>query len=355
MTGRFLTFGFATLMSFVAVPGRAEAQTPDAQPRTTFRSAVDVVSVTAVVRDRKGRFVANLDRQDFIVADGGEQRPLVDFHAESDGPVKLAILVDISGSMRLGSKAVDSRQAAQHLFSALRPTDEAAIFTFDTRLQRVTDFTSDVPALTAALDHVEPPYGQTSMFDAVADTARAVAAAGTGAGDIPQRSAVVVLTDGIDTRSRMTAEQVSSISSGIDVPVYILAVMSSIDDPRQAGAAKLDVAGSLQDLAHVTGGELFTASAPAHASVAARQIIEELRHQYRLAFEASPHPGWRPLEVRARGRDLIVRARAGYTVGGTSGLLTFEKVHGGALSHRDAATDVSGKRINASVTSWRTR
>ncbi len=56
-------------------------------------------------------------------------------------------------------------------------------------------------------------------------------------------------------------------------------------------------------------------SAPAHTSVAARQIVSELRHQYLLAFEASPNPGWRSLEVKARNRDLVVRARSGYTSG----------------------------------------
>ena len=130
---------------------------------------------------------------------------------------------------------------------------------------------------------------------------------------------MVVLTDGVDTRSRLTAEQVSGIASGIDVPVYILAVMASIDDTRHAEDGRAtDDDGALQSLSRWTGGEFFTASAPAHASVAAPHIVDELRHQYVLAFEASTRPGWRPLDVRARGRDLVVRARAGYTVGGAS-------------------------------------
>ena len=119
---------------------------------------------------------------------------------------------------------------------------------------------------------------------------------------------------------RLTAEQVSSIASGIDIPVYIVAVMSPIDDPRREGALP-QTDSPLTNLARWTGGEFFTASAPAHASVAARQIVEELRHQYLLAFEASSHPGWRPLEVRARDSELTVRARAGYRVEGTIGAL----------------------------------
>ncbi len=310
-----------TLPLSVSAAGQVPQSPPaDGQGPARFRSSVDVVSVSAVVRDRKGRFVGNLEQKDFIVAEAGEPRHILDFRAQADGPVKLALLFDISGSMRVGSKEVDARHAARHVVSALRATDEAAVFSFDTRLDRVTNFTSDVSALNAAFEHVEPPFGQTSLYDAIAETARAVAAAGPGGGRLPQRSAVVVLTDGIDTRSRLTSEEVSAIASGIDIPVYIVAVMSAIDDPSQAVSVTAEVqSGGLANLARWTGGELFISSAPAHASIAARQIVDELRHQYVLAFEASTRPGWRPLEVRARDRDLTVRSRAGYTVGGASG------------------------------------
>ncbi len=133
-----------------------------------------------------------------------------------------------------------------------------------------------------------------------------------------QRAAVVVLTDGVDTHSRLKPGEVSGIASEIDVPVYVMAVMSSIDDPRMFDDPDAATAGGLRDLARWTGGELFTMSAPAHTSLAARQIVSELRHQYLLAFEASPRPGWRSLEIKARSRDLTVRARSGYTAGGRS-------------------------------------
>jgi VWFA-related protein len=320
MTGALLLLNAAMVTSlFSGQPGAARPYQPaEAQgpARTTFRSAVEVVSVAAVVRDRKGRFVGNLGQGDFVVAEAGEPRRILDFRAQSDGPVKLALLFDISGSMRMGTKVADARQAARHLFSAMKPGDEAAVFSFDTRLQRVNGFTADLPALEASLDRVEPPYGQTSLYDAIAETANAVALAGAEDGRAQQRSAIVVLTDGVDTRSRLTAEQVSSIASGIDIPVYVVTVVSPVDDPRRDGANQ---PGPLSNLAKLTGGDFFTTSAPAHASVAARQIVEELRHQYLLAFEASTRPGWRPLEVRARDTDLRVRARAGYRVEGTIG------------------------------------
>jgi VWFA-related protein len=311
--GRILAL---VLMVWALGPGGLAAQQQPSD-RPTFRSSVDVVSVAAVVRDRKGRFVKDLSRKDFQVIEGGQPRQILDFRAQSDGPVKLALLFDISGSMRVGAKAVDARQAVRHLFSALRRGDEAALFTFDTRLDQAHDFTSDLAALDAALDHVEPPYGQTSLYDAVAETAHAVANEATRGARLPQRRAVVVVTDGVDTHSRLTPGQVSGIASGIDIPVYIVAVLSSIDDPEHLAENDVQRAdgGGLRDLARWTGGELFTVSAPAHASVAAREIVEELRHQYLLAFEASTRAGWRSLEVRARQRDLVVRARSGYTAG----------------------------------------
>jgi VWFA-related protein len=315
MTGSLLLNVAATL-SLLPAPGGFDRELVQDPPVATFRSSVEVVSVSAVVRDRKGRFVGNLERKDFIVAEAGTPRPILDFRAQSDGPIKLALLVDISGSMRVGSKTVDAQQAARHLFGALRPGDEAAVFSFDTGLDRVTPFTSDIPSLEAALGHVQTPFGQTSLYDAVAQVARAVAAEGPGGGRMPQRSAVVVLTDGIDTRSRLTSEQVATISSSIDIPVYIIAVISPVDDPREGGTAQEELTGPLPTLARWTGGEMFMASAPAHASVAARQIVEELRHQYVIAFEASNRTsGWRALEVRARDSGLTVRARAGYSSG----------------------------------------
>ena len=302
----------ATVLGLLGPLGVAASQPPQGPAR--FKSAVNVVAVTAVVRDRKGRFARGLGSRDFLVAESGQPRPILDFREMSDGPVKLGLLVDASGSMRVGRKAVDARQAAQHLLGALRTDDEAALFSFDTQLDRVTGFTSDISAIDAAFERLNAPFGQTSLYDAVHSAAAVVTAQGRGEGRLPQRAALVVLTDGIDTRSRLTAEQVAAAASAIDVPVYVIAVMAPIDDPKVDDTPPLDVDG-LTQLARNTGGEMFTASSPAHASVAARRIVEELRHQYVLAFEASSANGWRRLEVRARDPKLIVRARTGYSAG----------------------------------------
>ena len=254
----------------VSGPARAQSAVVPAQdPAPRFKSAVDLVSVSAVVRDKKGRFVPRLSREDFIVVEGGERRPIVGFNAEADGPVKVAVLFDISGSMRVGTKSVDAQQAARHLFSSLKKGDEAALFAFDTQLQKVTGFTTDFKGLEARVDKVEQPFGQTSLYDAIAETAKAVGAAAgssSGTGSVPQRAAIVVLTDGIDTKSRLTPQEVSAVASSIDVPVYIVAVMSPVDDPRNPDYGTGALRSGLTDLARWTGGDFFFAISPAHAT-----------------------------------------------------------------------------------------
>jgi VWFA-related protein len=292
-----------------------QQQPPTPQPaKPTFRSAVDLVSIAAVVRDKRGRFARNLNQNDFIVEESGSRRDIVDFRADDNAPVRVALLFDVSGSMRMASRLEDARQAARHLLGALQlgaERDEAAVFSFDMNLQSLQPFTANAGAIEQALAMVKP-YGQTSLYDAIAQTSER--AADTRKSD-PHRRAVVVFTDGMDTSSLMTPEQVASIASGIDVPVYVITVVSDVD--RDTGPVREET--PLESLARWTGGMLFVTSAPAHESIAARQIVDELRHQYVLAFSASPTNGWRALSVKTRDRNLIVRARSGYRAGNGSG------------------------------------
>jgi len=277
---------------------------------------VDLVSVAAVVRDRKGRFARNLRKDDFVVEEGGSRRDIVDFRADDNAPVRVALLFDVSGSMRLATRLEDARSAARQVLSALNlaaSADEAAVFSFDMNLQSLQPFTSDAGAIESALARVAP-YGQTSLYDAIAQTSKAVT--DTRQGD-PRRRAVIVFTDGLDTSSLLKPQQVAAIVSEIDVPVYVMTVAAEVD--RDKGSQAAGAAEPLRDLARWTGGELFVTSAPAHESVAARQIVDELRHQYVIAFAASAEKGWHPLNVKTKNRDLAVRARSGYTAGSRIG------------------------------------
>ena len=303
----------AAVLLLTASVVSSEAQAPAPAP-PKFKSSVDIVSVTATVKYRRGRFVRDLQQGDFTVLEAGDPRRVMSFQAVTDGPVKVGLLVDASGSMRVGRKAVDVLDTVRHLFSAMRGNDEAALMSFDTQLDLVSRFTSDFAGLDAALQRLNPPFGQTSLYDAIGQATSFVADQARSGGQLPQRAALVVLTDGIDTKSRQTTQQVAAIASRIDVPVYIIAVMSPIDDPQVDQTPSFD-ASDLRQLARATGGEMFTATSPAAASLATRDIVADLRHQYVLGFEASAKPGWRAIEVRVRDTKLNVRARTGYTAG----------------------------------------
>jgi VWFA-related protein len=283
------------------------------QDSVTFRGGVDLVTATVSVRDRKGRVVRNLKQSDFEIIDSGVAREIRTFES-GESPVSLAVLLDISGSMAVGGNMERARNAVDIAMAALRSRyDEAALFTFDSQLREVVGFTSELDVLK----HVNlagKPWGQTSLYDAVAETARLVGARSN------RHRAVFVITDGVDTGSRLKAPEVSGIASSIDVPVYLLTVVHPLDHPGgefgvlQADSRAADTA-TLADLARWTGGDMRIASEPAHTAAAIVDLFMELRHQYLISFEPGEREGWHPLEIRARKNDLLVRARSGYFAG----------------------------------------
>lgn len=313
MTSSTLIAVMATMLAtatLCATTVSAQQTTPTVPPVATFKSSVDLVRVSAVVRDRKGRFVRDLAAGDFEVLDAGEPGRIEEFRAD-DSRVSIALLFDVSGSMESGLGY--AREAAEHILSWLNlQGDEVGVFTFDTNLKEVTPFTTGLQHLPRELQSVTP-FGATSLHDAVALAAQRAA---TRDG---LRRAVVVLTDGRDNASHLTPGEVSGIASSIDVPVYIVGIVSAIDNPSSDISTttyeRSALTGSLSDLAYWTGGRSLVVSSIADRSLAARRIVDELRHQYLIAFKSSGTPGWHPLVVRARGRDLTVRARSGYFAG----------------------------------------
>jgi Ca-activated chloride channel family protein len=224
--------------------------------------------------------------------------------------LSIALLFDVSGSMQ--GQLPQAREAASLVLGALEPRDETAVYRFDTRLQEARSFTEGSRTLPPSMTTVVP-FGATSLHDAIAKTAERAA---TRDG---RRRAVVVFTDGNDNASRLTPAEVSGIASAIDVPVYIVGVVSALDDPASktatASSEHSPLTGALANLATWTGGQAFVVSSPAQRSAVARQIVDEMRHQYLIAIESSAEPGWHRLTLRVRNRDLTVRARSGYIVG----------------------------------------
>jgi VWFA-related protein len=288
----------------LAAEGRQEQLDHSQQ---TFRASVDVVTIQASVRDGRGRPVKGLTARDFEIRDNGQLRPMLSLREDLHPPVSLAILVDMSGSMRLGPKMPMAGQALDGVLSQLRTgEDEVALFTFDSALHEREAFTRNLSVLQGALSEFEP-FGTTSLYDATAETARRVAARSA------THKAVVVLTDGVDTSSALAPSAVSALASSIDVPVYVVATVPSVDQRAMIQSADRGAdAADLRDLAEWTGGHFLFTTTFAETAVAAGGIIAEIRQQYLLAIAATDAREWRRLDVRVKRPSAIVKARSGY-------------------------------------------
>src|ERR1700687_4278201 len=126
-----LTVAMLILMPIMTAWSTAQSPAP---PPQIFRSAVDLVTIQASVRDAHGRVVQGLTRADFEVRDNGQVRPVIEFRADRQSPVTLAILVDMSGSMSIGAKIAMARQTYESVIAQLHDQDEVALFTFDSSL-----------------------------------------------------------------------------------------------------------------------------------------------------------------------------------------------------------------------------
>lgn len=292
---RVVCIAALVLVATAAIPTAQQSEAP------VFKSGVERVTVAAVVRDSKGKLVTNLRAQDFELLDSGRRRPLIDVWSEPS-PASIAILVDASGSM--ATKMDLAREAAQSVVAGLRPSiDEVALFSFDTELKELRPFSTHTDNTQHAWSTTRP-FGATSLWDVIAQTAREIS-------ERERRRALVVITDGVDSASKLKPDEVSAIASSVDVPVYML-VVTFLED---TGGDPQPLQGPLADLAIWTGGDSAVIRDALGAATAARHILTELQYQYVIAFEPSSIPGWHPLSIKTRKNGLTVRARSGYTVG----------------------------------------
>jgi len=312
MSARLREFWVAAGLSIGLVTVSPSAQDAVLPQQQTFRSAVDVVTIQASVRDSRGRVLSGLTTTDFEVRDNGLLKPILSLRSDRQSPLSLAILVDMSGSMRIGAKIAMARQAYDSVLSQLRQgQDEVALFTFDSTLHERQDFTRDLPTLKDGMSDFEA-FGTTSLYDATAAAAQRLAARSGG------HKAILVLTDGIDTSSAMSATDVSGLASSIDCPVFVVATVPTLDQRLMMEASARSTSSNavdLRDLAEWTGGQFLFASTLVETAVAASSLIDGLRQQYVIAIEAASGREWRRLDVRVKRPTAVVKARSGYFAG----------------------------------------
>jgi VWFA-related protein len=285
----------------VALP----AQEPQ---RPTFRSALDLVSVAVVVRGPDGRLITGLKQGDFEVLDRGAAQEIVQFQRGDDANARLALLVDSSGSMVVGTRRERSRIATELLAAGFRESDAASVFSFDSRLRRLTPFTRNRDVLRDAVISVEP-WGVTGLYDAIVGTIQTVV------NEAPRTRALLLLTDGIDNASLTSPGDAATAAAALDIPLYVLSVGKDLTDDKAFPSYESQGASvKLHELATRTGGLAVEAATIADLSTITRTILTELRHQYVLAFPAGSTKGWHELTVRVKRGRVQARSRDGYYV-----------------------------------------
>lgn len=283
------------------------AAKPTAEEQEQARITLDVTRVNLLftVTDKKGRFITDLDRDDFEVFEGKRPQKIMEFTAETDLPLRLAILIDTSNSIRDRFRFIQEA-AIEFINSVMRPReDKTLVVSFDSSAQLVADMLEDPERLGNLIRDLRPGGG-TSLYDAIYFACRDKLGA-----DQPRhkfRRAMVILSDGDDNQSQVSRDQALEMAQKADVVIYTIST----------NITRIESDGDkvLKYLAAETGGQSFFPFKVEDLSQSFENIANELRHQYNLYYRPDPlkmDGSYQPVSVRVRDRKgLVVRARKGY-------------------------------------------
>ena len=299
----------AALITAVAAVSHAESGPTRNLP--TFSSAVDVVNLNVSVSDGRDRHITGLAATDFKIFEDGVQQQLCVFTQERL-PISLAILVDSSLSMQPSLPAV--KTAAMRLVHALQPDDQAEIIQFNHRFTVLQDFTNDQGLLEAAVRGIRAE-GATGIYNALYLTLKDPKFRRKD--DELRRQAVVVLSDGEDTSSMVSDEQVLGLAKKENVTVFSISLRqprpSTLDTEAPDRAAFF-----LTALARDTGGRSYFPSGLGQIDGVYDKIADELRTQYALGYISS-NPSrdgkWRRIAIATAQGNLMLRHKQGYYAG----------------------------------------
>jgi VWFA-related protein len=289
----------------------------------TIQVEVNLVNILASVRDKHGALIANLSKDDFTLSEDGQTQQIKYFARESDLPLTIGLLVDVSASQ---ASLIDiERQAAYQFFSqVLRKKDMAFLISFGEDAELLQDFTSSPRLLQAGLEHLKvnsgvsgpmpgpvPTISQprgTVLYDAVylAATDRLIHEVG--------RKVVVLITDGIDQGSRLKIEEAVKAAQQADAVVYGIYY---VDPSAYYGHGYFGGVSdsALRRMAEDTGGRVFHVGKKHPLPDVFRELQDEMRSQYAIGYtpaNAKRDGGFRRIDLRTRDRNLKVQARKGY-------------------------------------------
>lgn len=310
------------LLASLFVFGLPAQQTkpPAEQELPTIKVDVELVNVLFSVRDKKGAFINNLNQDDIQVFEDGKEQNIQTFTRETDLPITMGLLVDVSASQeRLIEE--ERRAAVQFFRQVLRPKDLAFLISFGSEAELLQDYTSSVKLLQTGLSDLRvnaavgglhpgpvPTIGQprgTILYDAVYLAANEKLKREVG------RKAIILITDGVDMGSRVKLREALEAAHKTDSIIYSVYYV----DWHAYGGFGAPGDGDLKKLSEETGGRVYKVDRKYTLNMIFDEIQRELRSQYSVAY-SSTNPardgGFRKLEIKTRNKDLKVQARKGY-------------------------------------------
>ena len=294
----------AAVALLCSLTARAPAQTTDCEPGVTFCVETERVVLHVTVVDREDRFVTDLEHQAFVVEEDGVRQELTYF-AQEDVPVSMGLVIDNSGSMRLKRREVNA--AALEFVKASNPQDEVFIVNFDSEAYLDQDFTSSLERLQDALQRIDT-RGGTALYDATSISLDHLVEEGN---EDYNKRALLVITDGEDTSSRMDLEILVRKLQSSDVTIYGIGILTD-EERRAAKRAERH----LRSLTRPTGGPAYFPADLAEVEPLVKRIAADIRNQYIIEYNRPPNKpaGYRRIQItlKGQGRSHKVRHRPGY-------------------------------------------
>jgi Ca-activated chloride channel homolog len=289
----------------------ARAQSP------TFRSAIDLVNLNVTVVGGNARAVTGLTQDQFEVFEDGVRQEL-QFFATADLAVDVILMLDTSGSMAASLPLV--QQAAIRFVHALRPIDRASVMSVSNRLSVLQTLTDDVAALEHAIGATKAG-GRTLLYASIHTALTELQKVSRDNRAAPRRQALVILSDGFDTSSAFSFDELLNTVRRQAVPIYAIAPRASkaVKTQRETvfGETTHEQDFELRRLATETGGRAFFPMTIHELSGVYDDIANELAHQYALGYQSSNHAldgTFRRIALRVAIPGVKWRTRAGYLV-----------------------------------------
>jgi Ca-activated chloride channel homolog len=296
-----------TPMLAVAAAAALTAQVPDRQ-RPSFRAAIDIVSLNVTVTDPQNRHVTDLDQGDFNIFEDGVKQEVTFFNKRRQ-PIALSLLLDSSASME--DKLETLQSAALGFVRKLTPADMAQVVDFDSRVEIRQTFTSNHKDLEEAIMETAAG-GSTSLHNAIYISLKELRKIRAQAEDEVRRQALVVFSDGEDTSSLVSFEEVLDLAKRSETAIYTIALRAA--EPSQSKGFR-EAEFVLRQLAQETGGRAFFPGRVEELDTVYGQIADELSSQYTIGYTSKNqlrNGAWRRVVVQVARANAVPRTKKGY-------------------------------------------